>query len=132
MNKLLALTAAATAIVAAAPASATSFTFATTNGGTTTSSSDYGNARTYQAVNGAETLNVKATAWSIGTNNIVSNAKLVSYSAGLGVMVFAYEHCKGQGGAVRVHRPLAAVRDLFHKTRFNQVLEIVESPPETE
>ena len=58
----------------------------------------------------------------------------VSYmdSAGLGVLVFAYEQSKGQGGIVRVHRPLAAVRELFQKTRFNQVLDIVDVPPDEE
>src|SRR5262249_41644983 len=58
----------------------------------------------------------------------------VSYmdSAGLGVMVFAYEQSKSQGGSVRIHRPLAPVRELFQKTRFNQVLTIVDGPPDGE
>ncbi len=121
MNKLLALTAAATAIVAAAPASATSFTFATTNGGTTTSSSDYGNARTYQAVNGAETLNVKATAWSIGTNNIVSNAKLVSYSAGLGVIN------RNETGALNTHTTDNLNGEDFILLQFSQAVSLTSA-----
>jgi hypothetical protein len=86
MTRTFSIVAAAAAIAAAAPATATSFTINTSNGGTTSSDYAYGNVRTYSATTGKETLNVKATAWNLGTNDKVSSAYLASYDAGLGVI----------------------------------------------
>lgn len=51
-------------------------------------------------------------------------------SAGLGVLVFAYNRAREQGGKIRIHRPRPRVRELLRMSRMDQVFEIVDQPPD--
>src|SRR5437763_1097515 len=50
-------------------------------------------------------------------------------SAGLGVLVFAYNRAREQGGKIRIHQPRPRVRELLRMSRMDQVFDIVDEPP---
>ena len=51
-------------------------------------------------------------------------------SAGLGVLVYAYNRAREQGGKIRIHLPRPRVRELLRMSRMDQVFEIVDVAPE--
>ena len=50
-------------------------------------------------------------------------------SAGLGVLVYAYNRARELGGQVTIHRPQPRVREVFRMSRMDQVFNIVDTPP---
>jgi len=81
------LAAAAATLLTAAPASAAEFIFNLQTGGTTATSvgSSYGNSRTFTLTSGAETLQVRVSAFSIVNGQIVQSY-VGRYDNGLGVI----------------------------------------------
>ncbi|SIO07613.1 PEP-CTERM protein-sorting domain-containing protein [Parasphingorhabdus marina DSM 22363] len=73
----------ALAVTAMAPAHA-AFVF-NFNGGNSSLTGPDGNGRIFSATDNGMTINVRASAWSINTSNVVRNGYLGHYSSGLGV-----------------------------------------------
>ncbi len=112
---------AAVVMVAATPASATTFVMSLSGGGSNVGGSSAGNVRTYTSTVGAETLTLKASAWTDAIELNPDKTKrsyLGSYSGGLGVTA------PGESGSNNTHTVDNVGRRDFILLKFNTAVDL--------